>query len=79
MRDWTTWQVRQWLCWAIKEFSLDGLDLSNFSLTGRQLLDLDREEFLARCPYYVGDILWEHLDILQKGRSGALMRTCSVY
>ncbi|XP_045453170.1 ETS-like protein pointed [Melitaea cinxia] len=27
---------------------------------------MGREEFLARAPAFMGDILWEHLEILQK-------------
>jgi hypothetical protein len=35
---------------------------------GRGLVDLGREGFLAIAPPFTGDILWEHLEILQKGK-----------
>ena len=43
--------------------------MSNFAVKGNHLCKMEKEEFLTRCPPFVGDILWEHLDILQKGRS----------
>lgn len=29
---------------------------------------MGKENFLARTPPFMGDILWEHLEILQKGK-----------
>ena len=66
-RDWTVTQVQQWLEWAINEFHLEGVSTQEFSISGQQLVDLGRDNFLVRAPPYVGDILWEHLDILLKG------------
>lgn len=31
------------------------------------MVALGREGFLAKAPPFTGDILWEHLEILQKG------------
>lgn len=36
---------------------------------GRDIVGLGREGFLAIAPPFTGDILWEHLEILQKGKS----------
>jgi hypothetical protein len=36
-------------------------------MRGKDMCALGKESFLARTPPYMGDILWEHLDILQKG------------
>lgn len=30
---------------------------------------MGKENFLARTPPFMGDILWEHLEILQKGNA----------
>ena len=72
--------MAQWLSWAAREFSLEGVKFDNFSMTGKELLRLGREAFLARSPPFVGDILWEHLEILQKGASAAaacvVLSTC---
>lgn len=36
-------------------------------MTGKQICAMGKESFLARAPAFMGDILWEHLEILQKG------------
>lgn len=35
---------------------------------GSDIVGLGREGFLAIAPPFTGDILWEHLEILQKGK-----------
>jgi c-ets proto-oncogene protein len=59
--------VAQWLQWAIREFNLENIPVENFTMRGHDLLSLGRESFLLFAPPFAGDILWEHLDILQKG------------
>lgn len=68
-RQWTEEHVLLWLDWAKIEFSLFDPKLKDsFSkMRGRDMVALGREGFLAIAPQYIGDILWEHLDILQKG------------
>ena len=39
-------------------------------MTGKELCSLSKDEFLARAPAYVGDIVWAHLEILQKETNG---------
>jgi len=68
-RLWTKTQVLQWLNWAIHEFSLENVVRSQFCLSGARLLQLTRDEFMRRAPPFVGDILFEHLEVLQKGNS----------
>ncbi|KAK2170118.1 hypothetical protein LSH36_4g08022 [Paralvinella palmiformis] len=63
---WSQSQVIQWMEWAIKEFSLEGVMVGKFAMPGCDLLSLGREAFLDRAPPFMGDILWEHLEILQK-------------
>lgn len=36
-------------------------------MKGKDIIALGREAFLSHTPAYMGDILWEHLEILQKG------------
>jgi hypothetical protein len=61
-----------WLNWSIKEFSLECLNKEPFlKMTGRDIIGLGREGFLAIAPPFTGDILWEHLEILQKGNCHA--------
>jgi len=65
--QWSTIHVCQWLQWAVDNFNLEGIDAAQFQCLGVDLLRQGRDRFLLRAPPYVGDILWEHLDILQKG------------
>ncbi|XP_076325614.1 protein c-ets-1-A-like isoform X3 [Tachypleus tridentatus] len=66
-REWNEMDVTHWLNWAIQEFSLEGVNLQNFKMKGREMCSLGKESFLARAPPFMGDILWEHLELLQKG------------
>ena len=69
-RLWTREHVSQWLGWAIREFSLQGLSIDTFvaslQISGRELCAMTKENFLSRAPAFMGDILWAHLEILQK-------------
>lgn len=65
-RQWTEDHVAHWLKWAAKEFSLEGISIQSFRMRGRDMCALGRENFLARAPPFTGEILWEHLEILQK-------------
>lgn len=58
-----------WLQWATTEFSLGAVNIEPFrKLRGRCMIELGREGFLAIAPAFTGDILWEHLEILLKGK-----------
>ena len=35
-------------------------------MTGKEMCGLSKEEFCSRAPVFVGDILWEHLVLLQQ-------------
>ena len=67
-RQWNEGQVQLWIQWNIKQFSLEGVEPTNFRLNGLQLVSLCKESFLDLAPLFMGDILWEHLDILLKGK-----------
>ena len=67
-RLWSESDVSRWLNWAIKEFSLEGVVLQHFRMRGREMCAMGKENFLSRTPPFMGDILWEHLEILQKGK-----------
>ncbi|XP_064618344.1 protein C-ets-1-like [Liolophura sinensis] len=64
--QWEVGHVIQWLNWAIREFTLEGVVVANFAMKGKDLCKLTKEEFLNRAPPFIGEILWEHLDVLQK-------------
>ncbi|XP_021098426.1 protein C-ets-1 isoform X3 [Heterocephalus glaber] len=65
-RQWTETHVRDWVMWAVNEFSLKGVDFQKFCMNGAALCGLGKDCFLELAPDFVGDILWEHLEILQK-------------
>lgn len=53
--------------WIMNEFSLKNVDFHKFCMNGASLCALGKERFLDLAPDFVGDILWEHLEMLQKG------------
>ncbi len=69
-RLWTEEHVAHWLSWAIREFSLQGPHIDTFvgnlRMGGKQVCSMSKEEFISRAPPFMGDILWAHLEILQK-------------
>ena len=70
-RDWSQEHVSHWLGWAIREFSLGSgqhIDsfISSLSMSGRQLCSMNKQDFISRAPLFMGDILWAHLEILQR-------------
>ncbi|KAM6970532.1 protein C-ets-1-like [Aplochiton taeniatus] len=65
-RLWSASQVREWLMWTVNEFNLRIVDLQSFSMSGAALCALGKERFLELAPDFVGDILWEHLDMMQR-------------
>lgn len=67
IQKWSESDVRNWLNWAIREFSLVGLDPAKFCMTGQEVWTLGKKAFLARTPPFMGDILWEHLEIMHRG------------
>jgi len=72
-RRWSVRDVRVWLQWTVTEFSLDAHThdqfLKELSIPGLEICELDREGFMQRTPSYVGDILYEHLQILKQSEN----------
>ena len=66
---WNEQQVCQWLHWATNEFSLVNVNLQRFGMNGQMLCNLGKERFLELAPDFVGDILWEHLELLLRAES----------
>ncbi|XP_029629323.1 protein c-ets-1-B isoform X2 [Salmo trutta] len=65
-KQWTESHVGEWLTWTVNEFSLKSVDFHKFCMNGASLCALGKERFLDLAPDFVGDILWEHLEMLQK-------------
>ena len=64
---------------------MEGVNPQNFIMRGKEMCSLGKESFLERTPPFMGDILWEHLDILQKGNklyqiiSNQLFQLCYIF
>ncbi|XP_051934467.1 protein C-ets-1 isoform X3 [Hippocampus zosterae] len=65
-RQWSESHVAAWLTWTVNEFSLKNVDFDRFCMNGGSLCAMGKERFLDLAPDFVGDILWEHLEMLQK-------------
>uniref|UniRef100_T1JZB4 ETS domain-containing protein n=1 Tax=Tetranychus urticae TaxID=32264 RepID=T1JZB4_TETUR len=68
-REWSPNDVQHWLNWAMREFSFESSQTFYLNMKGKDVCNLRKDEFLALTPPYMGEILWEHLDILLKGES----------
>lgn len=38
-----------------------------YARKGKHLCNMGRERFVAEAPPFLGDILWEHLEMMQRG------------
>ncbi|XP_076358014.1 retroviral integration site protein Fli-1 homolog isoform X6 [Tachypleus tridentatus] len=63
---WSPEHVKQWVEWAVKEYSLHDLDVSRFHVMGRDLCQLTREDFSRLTNPYNGEILYAHLNFLRQ-------------
>ncbi|KAK7105654.1 GA-binding protein alpha chain-like isoform X2 [Littorina saxatilis] len=72
--QWTEVHVRHWIQWAVKEFGLMGVNISNFSMDGRLLCSLTHPDFVRYIPHDPGDIFWTHLELLRKCKFVAVMQ-----
>lgn len=71
--------MAEWLTWTVNEFSLKNVDFDKFVMNGASLCAMGKERFLDLAPDFVGDILWEHLEMLQKGKMTTLKLKYSTY
>lgn len=72
--QWTEVHVRHWIQWAVKEFGLENVDVTNFSMNGQQLCEMSHPEFVKFIPNDKGDIFWTHLELLRKCKFVAVMQ-----
>nr|AAI00223.1 Unknown (protein for MGC:115069) [Xenopus laevis] len=62
--QWSVDQVLHWVLWVMKEFGLTDINVNSLGITGRELCNLNQEDFFQRVPR--GEILWSHLELLRK-------------
>ncbi|XP_063080589.1 transcriptional regulator ERG isoform X4 [Cavia porcellus] len=64
---WSTDHVRQWLEWAVKEYSLPDVDILLFqNIDGKELCKMTKDDFQRLTPSYNADILLSHLHYLRE-------------
>ncbi|XP_071453301.1 DNA-binding protein Ets97D-like [Hetaerina americana] len=72
--EWTVAHVRHWLQWAVRQFNLVGIRLSDWGMNGEKLCSLTVEEFQQIVPNDPGDIFWTHLELLRRCKFVAVLQ-----
>lgn len=65
-KNWTQTHVKHWLQWAVRQFNLVSLKLTDWNISGDQLCNLTLKEFQSKVPLDPGDVFWTHLELLKK-------------
>lgn len=42
--------------------------MDTLTVSGKEIVSMGKDMFLAKTPLYMGDILWEHIERLLKGK-----------
>lgn len=64
--EWAVEHVQIWLQWAVRHFNLVRIQLANWSINGRELFAMKRDQFKDKVPVDQNDIFWTHLELLRK-------------
>lgn len=72
--EWTVAQVKHWTQWAVRTFQLTCIKLSDWSISGKELCDMDLAEFKQKVPSDPGDLFWTHLELLRKCKFVAVVQ-----
>ncbi|XP_066991119.1 DNA-binding protein Ets97D isoform X2 [Anabrus simplex] len=72
--EWEIAHVRHWLQWAVRQFNLVGIRLSDWSITGQELCSLTLQQFQSKVPMDPGDFFWTHLELLRKCKFVAVVQ-----
>ncbi|KAM3955331.1 DNA-binding protein Ets97D [Aphomia sociella] len=63
---WSVQHVKLWIVWAVRQFNLAGVKLSDWNLSGPELCALTNLQFKERVPSDPGDLFWTHFELLRK-------------
>ncbi|XP_058461955.1 DNA-binding protein Ets97D [Malaya genurostris] len=72
--EWTVAHVKHWIQWAVRTFQLANIKLPDWTISGKELCDLDHGEFKQRVPHDPGDLFWTHLELLRKCKFVAVVQ-----
>lgn len=64
--QWNVAAVKHWIQWAVKKFSLSGVNIKNFNFTGEQLLNLKNEEVVRYVPIDNSGFFMTHVELLRR-------------
>ncbi|RZF38768.1 hypothetical protein LSTR_LSTR008138 [Laodelphax striatellus] len=65
-KEWSKAQVRHWLASAAPHFNLIKIQLSDWDITGEELVQITLEEFRKKVPLDHNDHFWIHLQLLRE-------------
>lgn len=76
---WSVEHTTHWLTWAATEF---GLSLTKdivdaFNISGAELCQLTKEDFMKKMPKNMGEFFWTHLQVLIKAKEPEMALTSS--
>lgn len=69
--------VRHWVQWAVRQFNLPHIKLSDWNMDGKALHRLSIQDFQKIVPNDPGDIFWTHLELLRKMKVVGKSDPCS--
>lgn len=72
--EWTTAQVKHWLQYAVRQFNLSHIKLSDWTISGVDLCNITLADFQLKVPNDPGDVFWTHLELLRKCKFVAIIQ-----
>ncbi|CAH2056248.1 unnamed protein product, partial [Iphiclides podalirius] len=64
--DWSVQHVKLWIQWAVRQFNLTGIKLSDWNISGTELCAIANVDFKEKVPSDPGDLFWTHFELLRK-------------
>ncbi|KAK6645417.1 hypothetical protein RUM43_001694 [Polyplax serrata] len=71
---WNKQHVKLWLVWAVRQFNLSGLKLSDWMINGSELCKMSLASFKKKVPKDPDDLFWTHLELLRKCKFVAIIQ-----
>uniref|UniRef100_A0A182P3G6 ETS domain-containing protein n=1 Tax=Anopheles epiroticus TaxID=199890 RepID=A0A182P3G6_9DIPT len=72
--EWTVAQVKHWIQWAVRTFNLNGIKLQDWSISGKELCELELDDFKLKAPNDPGGLFWMHLELLRQHKIVATLQ-----
>ncbi|KAG7295466.1 hypothetical protein JYU34_021660 [Plutella xylostella] len=65
-KNWSVQHVKVWVQWAVRQFNMRGVKLSDWNMSGARLCELSNQQFKEKVPHDPGDLFWTHFELLRK-------------